>query len=208
MVIKEQDEADDQSNHRKNMMAKAATKPAFLAANSITHYNRVLGKLDLMAVVDELGSQINGIKNGGMERAEEVLASQAAVLDTLFNSLAIKALQAPGLDMQAVVLKLALQAQKQCCQTYEVLAAIKNPQAVTTVLRQTNIGQSVQVNNGSTDNISKLDLENELLEYSHGKGMDIGTQGSASTVNQDLAAMEKLDRPKKRSRQGYCVTQF
>jgi len=206
MVIKEQDEAKDQSDHRKNMMAKVATKPAFLAANSITHYNRVLGKLDLMAVVDELGSQINGIKNGGMERAEEVLASQAAVLDTLFNSLAIKALQAPGLDMQAVVLKLALQAQKQCCQTYEALATIKNPQAVTTVLRQTNIGQSVQVNNGSTDNISKLDLENELLEHSHGERLDFGAQGTSSSANQDLEAMEMLDGPQNFNRQGYIIS--
>ena len=128
-----------------------------------------------------------------MERAEETLAAQASVLDNLFNSLAIKALQAPGLDMQAVVLKLALQAQKQCCQTYETLAAIKNPPAVTTVLRQTNIGQAVQVNNVTTDNISKPDLENELMEHSHGERLDFGAQGTASGANQNLAAMEMLD---------------
>jgi len=178
---------------RETLEAGAALRPCFLAANSITQYNRVLGKLDLMAVVDELGSQINRIKNGNMERAEETLAAQASVLDNLFNSLAIKALQAPGLDMQAVVLKLALQAQKQCCQTYETLAAIKNPPAVTTVLRQTNIGQAVQVNNVTTDNISKPDLENELMEHSHGERLDFGAQGTASGANQNLAAMEMLD---------------
>lgn len=42
-------------------------------------------------------------------------------------SYAGKALQAPGLDMQATVPKLALQAQRQCCQTLDALSAIKNP---------------------------------------------------------------------------------
>ena len=176
---------------REALEAGAALRPCFLAANSITKYNRVLGKLDLMAVVDELDLQINKIKIGDMARAEETLAGQAIVLDTLFNSLAIKALQAPGLDMQAVIIKLGLQAQKQCCQTFEALAAIKNPPV--TVMSQMNIGQAVQVNNGRGDNISKPNLENELLEHSHGERLDFGTQGSASTINQNLATMEKLD---------------
>ena len=89
---------------RETLEAGAALRPSFLAANTITCFNRVLGKLDLMAVGDELGSQIDRIKNGDMARAEETLAAQATVLDNLFNSLAIKALQAPGLDLQAVVL--------------------------------------------------------------------------------------------------------
>ncbi len=185
---------DDQFNHRKNLMAEAATKPAFLAANSITQYNQVLGRLDLMAVADELSSQIDKIKNGDLQRLEETFTSQAIVLDNLFNSLVSKALQAPGLDMQAIVIKLALQAQKQCCQTFEALAAIKNPPTVT-VMSQTNIGQAVQVNNGRGDNISKPNLENELLEHTHGERLDFGTQGSASTINQNLATMEKLDGP-------------
>lgn len=176
---------------REALEAGAALRPCFLAANSITKYNRVLGKLDLMAVVDELDLQINTIKNGDMGRAEETLGAQAVVLDTLFNSLTIKALQAPGLDMQAVVLKLALQSQKQCCRTFEALFAIKNPPV--TVMSQMNIGQAVQVNNSTTDNILKPDLESELLEHSHGERLDFGTQGTASGANQSLAAMEKLD---------------
>ena len=71
----EQDDVDDQSIRRKNLVAKTATKPAFLAANTITCFNRVLGKLDLMEVVDKLGSRIEQIKNGDMDRAEETLAA-------------------------------------------------------------------------------------------------------------------------------------
>ena len=149
-----------------------------------------------MAVVDELGSQINRIKNGDMDRAEETLAAHAAVLDSVFNSLAIKALQAPGLEMQSVVLKLALQAQKQCCQKYESLAAIINPPKLT-VVRQTNIGQAVQVNNGIPNDNSTSNLENELLESTHGERLDSRTQSASGSADQDLATVERLDRAEK-----------
>ena len=181
---------------RETLEAGAAMRPCFLAANTITCFNQTLGKLDLMAVADELGLQINRIKNGDMDRAEEALAAQAAVLDSVFNSLVIKSLQAPGLDLQAVVLKLAFQAQKQCCKTYEALAAIKNPPVVT-VVRQTNIGQAVQVNNGIPNDNSTSNLENELLESTHGERLDSRTQNASGSADHDLAAMERLDRAEK-----------
>jgi len=60
---------------RETLEAGAALRPSFLAANTITCFNRVLGKLDLMEVVDKLGSRIEQIKNGDMDRAEETLAA-------------------------------------------------------------------------------------------------------------------------------------
>lgn len=189
-------ESNEQPLSRKALVAKAATSPNVLAANTISHFNQVLGKVDLMEMAGELNTQISRMQKGDLGRAEETLAAQAIVLDALFNTLAVKALQAPGLDMQATVLKLALQSQRQCCQTFEALLAIKNPPAVT-VVRQTNIGQAVQVNNGTTDEIPQTYLENELLENNHGERLDYGTQSTASTANQDLAAMEKLDRSQK-----------
>lgn len=183
----------EQPLSREALLARAALLPHFLAANTISSFNQVSGSTGLMEMVSELNLQISRVQNGDMGRAEETLAAQAIVLDTLFNTLAVKSLQAPGLDMQSVVLKLALQAQRQCCQTYEALSSIKNPPTVT-VVRQTNIGQAVQVNNSATDENQKSHLENELLEISHGERMDSRTQGSAINTNQDLEAMEKLNR--------------
>jgi hypothetical protein len=91
---------------------------------------------------------------------------------------------------------LALQAQKQCCQTYEALAAIKNPPVVT-VVRQTNIGQAVQVNNGTPSDNSTSNLENKLLESTHGERLDSRTQSASGSADHDLAAMERLDRAEK-----------
>ncbi|MDD5462733.1 MAG: hypothetical protein PHG00_14060 [Methylococcales bacterium] len=191
----EEDNLNDPTPSAQALMAKAATKSQFLAANTITCFNRVLGQLNLISVAEELEAQIDQIKKGDMDRAEETLAAQAGVLDTLFNSLAIKSLQALSLDQQILVFKLALQVQKQCCQTYEALAAIKNPPSVT-VVRQTNIGQAVQVNNSKADNIPKPDLENELLEHTHGQRLDFGTRSTSIQDNSNLEAMEMLDGSK------------
>jgi hypothetical protein len=185
-------EGSEPSMRREALIAQAATRPNLMAAHTISCYNHVLGDISLVDLSHELNEQISRIQQGDMSRAEETLAAQAIVLDVLFNSLAAKALQAPGLDMQAIVLKLALQSQRQCCQTYEALSAFKKPPAVT-VVSQTN----VQVNSGATHDSSQTILENELLEIPHGERLDSGTQITAIATHQDVATLEKLDRPEK-----------
>jgi hypothetical protein len=180
------------SMRREALIAQAATCPNLMAAHTISCYNHVLGDISLVDLSHELNEQISRIQQGDMSRAEETLAAQAIVLDVLFNSLAAKALQAPGLDMQAIVLKLALQSQRQCYQTYEALSAFKKPPAVT-VVSQTN----VQVNSGATHDSSQTILENELLEIPHGERLDSGTQITAIATHQNVATLEKLDRPEK-----------
>jgi hypothetical protein len=184
-LSEDRSETSEQPSRREELVAspaKAATHPNFLAAYTISRFNQTLGNLPVVDIVNILGKQIGRVKNGDLGRMEETLANQAIVLDTLFNSLAVKALQAPGMDMQAMVLKLALQSQRQCCLTVEALSAIKKPPAVT-VVRQTNIGQAVQVNNGATDEIPQTNLENELLESKHGERLDRGAQIAPITVN-------------------------
>ncbi|CAA9893029.1 conserved hypothetical protein [Candidatus Methylobacter favarea] len=192
-------EASEQPHSRGVLIAKAATRPNLLAAHTLSHFNQVLGKIGLMEMAGELNTQINQLQKGDRGRAEETLAAQAIVLDTLFNALAVKSLHASGLDVQATLLKLALQSQRQCCLTFEALSAIKNPPAVT-VVRQTNIGQAVQVNNGKTDEVPPTDLENELLEITHGERLDRRAKSAPIPVNQDVEAMEKLDWAQKQSR--------
>lgn len=180
---------------RATLVAQVATRPTFLAANTISAFNQVLGEIDLMGMADELEKQVNLLKKGDMSRAEDTLAAQAIVLDTLFNTLAVKALKASGLENQSVILKLALQAQKQCSQTFESLGAIKNPPTMTLV-RQTNIGQAVQVNNGTTEDIPAANLENELLEQQHGQRLDTRAQSAPIPTDSNLATVEKRHRAK------------
>lgn len=190
---------------RETLIAQVATKPTFLAANTIRTFNHVVGQIDLMSMADELEEQVSSLHKGDLSRAEDTLAAQAIVLDTLFNTLATKALKAPGLANQAVLLKLALQSQKQCCQTLEALAAVKNPPAVT-VLRQTNIGRAVQINNRSTDAIPEANLENELLENNHGQRLDTGAQSAPIPTHSNLAAVEKRHRAKDSKRKSQVMS--
>ncbi|MCK9622621.1 MAG: hypothetical protein M0R47_19055 [Methylobacter sp.] len=188
-------EATPDRPSRETLVAQVAIRPTFLAANTISAFNQVLGEIDLMGMAGELEEQVSLIKKGDMSRAENTLASQAIVLDTLFNTLAVKALKAPGLENQSVMLKLALQAQKQCSQTLEALGAIKNPPAVT-VVRQTNIGQAVQVNHGTSDEITAINLENELLEQDNGQRLDTRAQNAPISADTNLATMERRHRAK------------
>jgi hypothetical protein len=179
---------------RETLIAQAATRPNLLAAHTIRRFNHMLGDISLMELTNELSTQIIRVLQGDLGRAEEALAAQAIVLDTLFHTLAIKALQAPGADQQALILKLALQSQRQCCQTYQALSSIKKPPAVT-VVSQTNIGQTVQVNNGAIGNNPQTILENELLETPHGERLDSGAQIAAIATHQDMATLAELNRP-------------
>jgi hypothetical protein len=182
-------DVSEPSMSRETLIAQAATRPNLMAAHTISRFNYVLGDVGLMELTHELSTQISRVQQGDLARAEETLAAQAIVLDTLFNALAVKALQAPGATQQALILKLVLQSQRQCCQTYETLSAFKKPPAVT-VVSQTN----VQVNNGATASNSQTVLENELLEMPHGERLDRGTQITAITAHQDMAALAEIDR--------------
>jgi hypothetical protein len=200
-------EAEPDRPSRETLVAQVATRPTFLAANTISTFNQVLGEIDLIGMAIELQEQASLIKKGDMSRAEDTLAAQAIVLDTLFNTLAVKAFKAPGLENQSVMLKLALQAQKQCSQTLEALGAIKNPPAMT-VVRQTNIGQAVQVNNGAgaPGELPAANLENELLEQPHGQRLDTRAQSAPIPIDSNLATVAKRQRPKNPKRKSQVST--
>lgn len=73
-------EADPVCPSRETLVAQAATRPTFLAANTISAFNQVLDKIDLMCMADELEEQVALIKKGDMSRAENTLAAQARCL--------------------------------------------------------------------------------------------------------------------------------
>jgi hypothetical protein len=117
-----------------------------------------------------LAKKCQAVKAGNLTSLEDTLTSQATTLDSIFNSLARKAAVHldnkelfehiatneegkknkgyPHLEAADKLLRLALKAQSQCAKTLETLALIKNPTSIAFV-RQANIGQAVQVNNGT-----------------------------------------------------------
>jgi hypothetical protein len=183
-----------------------------------------------------LAKKCEAVRKGNLTTLEDTLTSQATTLDCIFNSLARNAAAHldnkelfehiatnedgkknkgyPHLEAADKLLRLALKAQSQCAKTIETLALIKNPTSIAFV-RQANIGQAVQVNNGvpapSTpahrENAQSLNPTNELLEVQHGGAtLDSRTTSTAIGVNQNMETVGAVNRGKNRRGQSKKLT--
>jgi hypothetical protein len=93
-------------------------------------------------------------------------------------------------------------AQNQARATLETLATIKNPPNLA-IVKQANIGQAVQVNNGTAPTSRAREFENapnKLLEVIDGERLDVGAATPASRADSALEAVEAIDRTKDASR--------
>lgn len=185
-------------------MAQSHLRPTVQAGCTVRAYNKGKDESgpDINALIAELGKQAEAVSGGDLRRAEAMLLSQAHSLDAIFGNLARRAASNFGeyLNAAETYMRLALRAQSQCRATLETLALIKNPAPVAFV-RQTNIGQAVQVNNapGAAGNESRAreieSAQSRLLEAQHGERLDSETEGTASGADPQLATVGKIDRP-------------
>ncbi len=182
-----------------------------------------------------LAKKCEAVRKGNLTSLEDTLTSQATTLDCIFNSLARNAADHldnkelfehiatnedgkknkgyPHLEAADKLLRLALKAQSQCAKTLETLALIKNPTSIAFV-RQANIGQAVQVNNGvpapSTpahrENAQALNPTNELLEVQHGERLDGGTAQASIGADKVMATVGKVNGSKNRRGQSKKLT--
>jgi hypothetical protein len=96
-------------------------------------------------------------------------------------------------------MRMALKAQNQCRMTLETLSNIKNPPVI--FAKQANFsGGHQQINNGAPGQAShaeeKENLQNKILEHTHGERLDTGEKSETVSVNSRLDALEKEHRPK------------
>ena len=150
------------------------------------------------------GEKTAKAKRGDLGELEAMLAAHAYTLNAMFNSMAQRAQKNMGEYLGAfeTYMRLALKSQAQSAKTVEMLAAIKNPSAVAFV-KQANIGNAVQVNNGQENVTStrtpahaeKPKPTNELLEVQHGERLDTGATATASGTDSDMATVGAVNRP-------------
>jgi hypothetical protein len=131
-----------------------------------------------------------------------MLTAQAHTLDALFNSLAERARKNMGeyLNASETYMRLAFKAQSQCRSTWEAINEIKNPRQVSFV-RQANMGQNVQVNDGVASRPREIEsTPNKLLEADNGERLDTRAPGTASGANQELETVGAINRAENRER--------
>jgi hypothetical protein len=152
--------------------AQTYLRPTILAATAIKGQYTHIDKINVNALVDELGRQVSLVNEGNLIRVEGMLISQAHTLDALFADLLGRSRANMGEYINAAekYMRLALKAQSQCRATLETLAEVKNPRPYI----QNNRAEYQQVNN-SADSNSKTNTRthahteksfstNELLE--------------------------------------------
>jgi hypothetical protein len=102
------------------------------------------------------------IKDGRLDVLEEMLFSQAFALNIAFNSLSARANRQHDVSTMQMLMNLCFKAQNQSRATLEALIQLKKP-SNTTFVKQANIANNQQVNNGTL--IEKnITPQNELLE--------------------------------------------
>lgn len=186
---------------------KAEVAFSSFATNTLTTqaFTDNFGELALLDCMDVLKERQSEVRGGNLSELENLLTAQAITLNALFNKLAQRAGANMGdyIGAADTYMRLALRAQAQCAKTVEVLASIKNPPSVAFV-KQANIGNAVQVNNGA-ENLSSTRTPaqahgenpksaNELLEARHGERLDTRTTATSGATDTGMATVEALHR--------------
>jgi len=165
-------------------IAREMLRPTINAAFTVYRFNKDSGEPPLTELVQELTHQVRACETGDLSRGEDMLMAQAHTLDSIFNDLARRAQMNMGHYPETAerYLRLALKAQAQSRANVEALANIKNPRPVAYV-QQANIGQAVQVNNGTAE--KTRNEPNELLEAK--RGNEWLDPGKASATSRERA---------------------
>lgn len=185
---------------QEKILAQTALQPSVQAAMTVQQWAKRFGELDLAQLVGELRAQATLATDGKLGRGEAMLMIQAHTLNTIFNELGRRAALNVGEYLGAceTYLRLALKAQSQCRATLETLALMKNP-LPTTFVRQANIANNQQVNNGAAESSRARENENrpnELLEVEDGNRLDSGAAITPVEADLQLATLGAIHRTK------------
>lgn len=177
---------------------------AAINAGLVMHAYSTFGELDVSEAVNEIHEKEISVAKGNMHGMERMLVCQAQALQSIFTRQARLAAAQDHLPKIEALLKLGLRAQNQCRMTLETLATMKNPHPVAFV-RQANMGENVQVNNGAPAPARKNENpQNEQLEAPHAKPewMDAGATRTTAPSNQEVEAVGTVNGAKDKGRQG------
>lgn len=124
--------------------AQHLTGSAMPAALVVARYSGTLA--EPLAIMEELKGKSASIQAEDLDLVEQMLMHQAIALQSMFMDLALRAKGETSLPGMQTLTQLALKAQSGSRATLQTLADIKNPRPV--FVRQTNVAQNQQVNNG------------------------------------------------------------
>lgn len=154
-------------------------------------------KADTNAIIKTLKEGTDKLRTNDLAVAEDMLLSQAQVLDVLFNKYILMAGRSEYMNSLKIYSEIAFKAQRQCRASLEALAEIKNPKPYI----QNNKAQYQQVNNGVPEphaHGKNSKSTNGLLEdkSNDGQWLDTGAPETAGGNDKELETVEAKHRPK------------
>ena len=169
----------------------------------------VLGPdLDINVMIERLVDTCIDVKGGDLRNLEAMLVGQATALQTIFTSLARRAVDQEHMRHYEAFLGLALKAQAQSRATISALVDLKYPRQAMFV-KQANIAHGPQqVNSARTQSVGQPHAhgqksepqQNKLLEAPHGQPgcrMDARAAQTTERSNQEVETVGPVHRAKK-----------
>lgn len=151
---------EDQTKDR--VIAEAALSPEMANATTTADYSKgIFPDIRLQDCIDVMQTEIKAVNGGNLDKLEAILTAQAEALNAVFNNLAKKSLHAEYMAHMDTFLRLALKAQSQCRTTVEAIAEIKYPKSAT-FIKQQNVANQQQVNNGSASSTPACAQEKDI----------------------------------------------
>lgn len=133
--------------------------------------------------MSELRASAKRINDGITQEVEQMLMTQAKVLEDFFHKTLNKLMGIDVMKNAAIIADIALRAQNQSRKTLIALAEIKNPRRATFIKQQNN-AVNQQVNNSIKSKSEKIKkVANELLEVKNEQRL--GTRTTASPITND-----------------------
>lgn len=187
--------------------ARLLVGSALPSALITTHYAGS-AEVDATDVLKQLNAMAADVAGGDLSAVEQMLLHQAIALQTMFMDLAVRAKGQKELTAVQSLTQMALKAQSGSRATLQTLGDLKNPRPV--FVRQTNVAQTQQVNNGSQElpPVSRAKNQplapNELIapnqEHHGSTTLDARAAAAASPADSAEQALGALNRTAKRRR--------
>lgn len=173
-------------------VARKLTRPTVQAARTIQVWEP---EHDVVALSNELATQVDSVNAGNMTRPEAMLLAQAHTLDELFNGLAKRSHAQTHMPNCEAYMRMALRAQNQCRMTLETLSNIKNPPVI--FAKQANIAsghQQINIGVPATHTAENVNQPNGLLTELPHETLDSGRTSETIGVNSEMEAVGEVDR--------------
>ena len=187
----------DQTEDR--AIAEAALSPEMANASTAVDYTTgIFPDICLQDCIEVMQADIKAVNSGNLDKLEGMLTAQAEALNAIFNNFAKRAIHATHMPQLDTYTRLAMKAQAQCRTTVEAIAEIKYPKSAT-FIKQANIAQQQQVNNGQEKVPARareknITPTNELLAEPAHAALDTRTAGPAIGLDSQLEAVGASNR--------------